>query len=92
MEVVVDHPGLEVAGHQQQYGQPHPYSTSNQDTVPWDLYTKNQDDHIAIQEAGRGKNWTLIITAAVAVTALIVGGAVGGGLGASLASCKTDPK
>ncbi len=53
-------------------------------------HSTNNNDHLPFKKEGSWRNWICIITITVTATALIVGGAVGGGLGASLASCRQN--
>ncbi|KAI0914255.1 hypothetical protein F4823DRAFT_396897 [Ustulina deusta] len=53
-------------------------------------HSTNKNDPLPFKKEGSWRNWICIITITVTATALIVGGAVGGGLGASLASCRQN--
>ncbi|TGJ85793.1 hypothetical protein E0Z10_g3013 [Xylaria hypoxylon] len=66
-----------------------PENMTDQDTVRWN-HSLNENDHLSYQEERSWRNWARIVTITVAATAVIVGGAVGGGLGASLANCRQN--
>ncbi|KAI3318495.1 hypothetical protein HD806DRAFT_526223 [Xylariaceae sp. AK1471] len=85
-EVVESHSVLEVVAHQQQS---QPLSPGKQAALLW--HTPTQADGAPSRgERVKSRNWVIIVTIVIAVTAIVVGAAIGGGLGASLASCKRD--
>ncbi|KAI0533965.1 hypothetical protein GGR58DRAFT_484741 [Xylaria digitata] len=92
MEVRPISPGLEVAQFQHQRSRksmqsPQPENMTDQNTVLWN-HSLNENQYFPPQEERSHRNWARIFALTVAATALIVGGTVGGGLGASLANCR----
>jgi len=89
------HDGIEAS--QKSYGYasseaPQAYNVGSKENTPWQHQPplQNGDNSLPSHQTGRGRPWVLILALACAATAIIVGAAVGGGVGASLASCRDD--